>query len=112
MAEENAGAAPGPGSGDDPRLLALRAEVEKIITEAQVGARRAQRRAKLWHAVYLSLGFPAAVLAGISGAATPGRTWRPAPASPSRTTPMKARNDCTPPSSPCTNCAPWCRRAR
>lgn len=69
MAEEHAGAAPGPGSGGDPRLLALRAEVEKIITEAQVGARRAQRRAKLWHAVYLSLGFPAAVLAGISGAA-------------------------------------------
>lgn len=53
----------------DARLLALRAEVEKLIAEAQVGARRAQRRAKLWHAAYLSLGFPAAVLAGISGAA-------------------------------------------
>ncbi|MBO3675715.1 hypothetical protein [Streptomyces sp. NEAU-YJ-81] len=57
------------GAADDPRLLALRAEVEKLITEAQIGARRAQRRAKLWHATYLSLGFPAAVLAGISGAA-------------------------------------------
>lgn len=69
MAEGNTGAAPTTGSGGDLRLLALRAEVEKIITEAHIGARRAQRRAKLWHAVYLSLGFPAAVLAGISGAA-------------------------------------------
>jgi hypothetical protein len=57
------------GAAGDARLLALRAEVEKIVTEAQIGARRAQRRAKLWHAAYLSLGFPAAVLAGISGAA-------------------------------------------
>ncbi|MFB6977619.1 hypothetical protein [Streptomyces scopuliridis] len=57
------------GAVGDARLLALRAEVEKLITEAQIGARRAQRRAKLWHAAYLSLGFPAAVLAGISGAA-------------------------------------------
>ncbi|WP_351233268.1 hypothetical protein [Streptomyces sp. NPDC002133] len=57
------------GAANDARLLALRAEVEKLITEAQIGARRAQRRAKLWHATYLSLGFPAAVLAGISGAA-------------------------------------------
>lgn len=69
VTDGNAGAAPGASSGGDPQLLALRAEVEKIITEAQIGARRAQRRAKLWHAVYLSLGFPAAVLAGISGAA-------------------------------------------
>ncbi|MFE6286218.1 hypothetical protein [Streptomyces sp. NPDC057877] len=57
------------GSPGDARTLALRAEVERLITEAQIGARRAQRRAKLWHAAYLSLGFPAAVLAGISGAA-------------------------------------------
>ncbi|MGW2508973.1 hypothetical protein ACWC0A_06020 [Streptomyces scopuliridis] len=63
----SAGAAQGAAGG--ARLLALRAEVEKLITEAQIGARRAQRRAKLWHATYLSLGFPAAVLAGISGAA-------------------------------------------
>lgn len=69
MAEGDTGAVPGGGSGGDPRQLALRAEVEKIIAEAHIGARRAQRRAKLWHAVYLSLGFPAAVLAGISGAA-------------------------------------------
>ncbi|MFE4535296.1 hypothetical protein ACFRKB_09480 [Streptomyces scopuliridis] len=57
------------GAAGDARLLALRAEVEKLIAEARIGARRAQRRAKLWHAAYLSLGFPAAVLAGISGAA-------------------------------------------
>ncbi|MET7294864.1 hypothetical protein ABZS79_22495 [Streptomyces griseoloalbus] len=58
-----------PGDVGDARLLALRAEVDKLIAEAHIGARRAQRRAKLWHATYLSLGFPAAVLAGISGAA-------------------------------------------
>ncbi|MGW6787672.1 hypothetical protein [Streptomyces chartreusis] len=69
MAEGNVGTAARSNPDDDLRMIALRAEVEKIIAEAQIGARRAQRRAKLWHAVYLSLGFPAAVLAGISGAA-------------------------------------------
>ncbi|MEU3792442.1 hypothetical protein AB0F07_21985 [Streptomyces fructofermentans] len=69
VVDGSAAAAAGTGGGDGPQLFALRVEVEKIITEAQIGARRAQRRAKLWHAVYLSLGFPAAVLAGISGAA-------------------------------------------
>ncbi|MFI9586373.1 hypothetical protein ACIHCQ_32090 [Streptomyces sp. NPDC052236] len=66
---ESASAGAVQGAAGDARLLALRAEVEKIVTEAQIGARRAQRRAKLWHPAYLSLGFPAAVLAGISGAA-------------------------------------------
>ncbi|MFB7247397.1 hypothetical protein ACFCYX_33625 [Streptomyces populi] len=69
MAEGNAGAGSGADEGGGPQLLALRTEVEKIVAEARIGARRAQRRAKLWHAVYLGLGFPAAVLAGISGAA-------------------------------------------
>lgn len=57
------------GAVDDARLLALRAEAEKLITETRIGARRTQRRAKLWHAARLSPGFPTAVLAGISGAA-------------------------------------------
>ncbi|MFE1290214.1 hypothetical protein [Streptomyces sp. NPDC058751] len=69
MARSDAGDRAGAGAGEGSQLLALRAEVEKIISEAHIGARRAQRRAKLWHAVYLSLGFPAAVLAGVSGAA-------------------------------------------
>ncbi len=66
---DSASAGAVPGGAGDARLVALRAEVEKVIGEARVGARRAQRRAKLWHAAYLSLGFPAAVLAGVSGAA-------------------------------------------
>ncbi|MFD6275446.1 hypothetical protein ACFWFI_07715 [Streptomyces sp. NPDC060209] len=53
----------------DAHIRHLRAEVEKIVGEASIGARRAQRRSKLWNATYLFLGFPAAVLAGISGAA-------------------------------------------
>jgi hypothetical protein len=47
----------------------LAAEVEKIAAEARIGARRAQRRGKLWNATHLILGFPAAVLAAVSGAA-------------------------------------------
>ncbi|MBL3669699.1 hypothetical protein JL475_27690 [Streptomyces sp. M2CJ-2] len=66
---ESTSAGAAQGAVGDARLLALRAEVEKLITEARIGARRAQRRAKLWHAACLSLGFPAAVLAGVSGAA-------------------------------------------
>ncbi|MER5790533.1 hypothetical protein [Streptomyces sp. NPDC001980] len=69
MVEGNAGPASDGGTGEGPRLLALRAQVEKIITEARTGARRARWRAKLWHAVYIGLGLPAAVLAGVSGAA-------------------------------------------
>ncbi len=64
--------APAPDPAPDPtaeRLRHLRAEVEKIVDEAHIGARRAQRRSKLWNATFLCLGFPAAVLAGISGAA-------------------------------------------
>ncbi|MDT0317581.1 hypothetical protein [Streptomyces millisiae] len=61
--------APLPGPGESAQLRHLRSEVEKLIEEARIGARRAQRRAKLWNATYLVLGFPAAVLAGVSGAA-------------------------------------------
>jgi hypothetical protein len=58
-----------PGEGDGTRMRHLRGEVERIIEEARIGARRAKRRGKLWNATFLTLGFPAAVLAGISGAA-------------------------------------------
>ncbi|MFF1421395.1 hypothetical protein [Streptomyces sp. NPDC058280] len=47
----------------------LAGEVEKIAVEAGIGARRAQRRGKFWNATHLALGFPAAVLAAVSGAA-------------------------------------------
>lgn len=55
-------------SAEELRVLNLRQEVERIIDEARTGARRAQRRSKLWNATHLTVGFPAAVLAGISGA--------------------------------------------
>ncbi|MGW1377092.1 hypothetical protein ACWD6P_22890 [Streptomyces sp. NPDC002446] len=55
--------------GDLTQMRHLAAEVEKIATEARVGAQRAQRRGKLWNATHLVLGFPAAVLAAVSGAA-------------------------------------------
>ncbi|MFF0446631.1 hypothetical protein ACFYT4_09495 [Streptomyces sp. NPDC004609] len=58
-----------PGDHADARLLHLRTEVGLVVEEARIGARRAQRRSKLWNATYICLGFPAAVLAGISGAA-------------------------------------------
>ncbi|MFD7206187.1 hypothetical protein [Streptomyces sp. NPDC059893] len=59
---------PQPHGGDSAQLRHLRGEVEAIITEAKRGARRAHRRSKLWNATFLALGFPAAVLAGLSGA--------------------------------------------
>ncbi|MFE6777515.1 hypothetical protein [Streptomyces sp. NPDC057702] len=57
-----------PADTTEARRRHLCGEVEKIVSEASVGARRAQRRGKLWNATFL-LGFPAAVLAGIAGAA-------------------------------------------
>jgi hypothetical protein len=47
----------------------LTGEVERIAVEAGIGARRARRRGKAWNATHLFLGFPAAVLAAVSGAA-------------------------------------------
>ncbi|MEU3958634.1 hypothetical protein AB0F42_02140 [Streptomyces buecherae] len=58
-----------PADNTEARRRHLCGEVEQILTEAHIGARRAQRRSKLWNATFLFLGFPAAVLAGISGAA-------------------------------------------
>jgi hypothetical protein len=58
-----------PDSTGNGQVRHLIAEVEKIREEARIGARRAQRRSKLWNLTYLVLGFPAAVLAGVSGAA-------------------------------------------
>ncbi|NBE56974.1 hypothetical protein, partial [Streptomyces boluensis] len=73
--EDRAGDGDGEVDGDsgggqaDGRMRHLSQEVEGIAAEARIGARRAQRRGKLWNATYICLGFPAAVLAGISGAA-------------------------------------------
>ncbi|MFD9883096.1 hypothetical protein ACFWZT_16760 [Streptomyces alboflavus] len=62
------GSADGGGPSGE-RMRHLAEEVRQIAAEARIGARRAQRRSKLWNATYICLGFPAAVLAGISGAA-------------------------------------------
>ncbi|WP_198533703.1 hypothetical protein [Streptomyces odonnellii] len=56
-------------SRDVSQMRHLTGEVERIAAEAGIGARRAQRRGKLWNATHLLLGFPAAVLAAVSGAA-------------------------------------------
>ncbi|MFB6992048.1 MULTISPECIES: hypothetical protein [unclassified Streptomyces] len=55
--------------GEMTQMRRLADEVGKIADEARTGAGRAQRRGKLWNATHLVLGFPAAVLAAISGAA-------------------------------------------
>jgi hypothetical protein len=58
-----------PHGNASAQLRHMTAEVEKVLEEARIGARRAKRRGKLWNATYLLLGLPAAVLAGVSGAA-------------------------------------------
>jgi hypothetical protein len=67
MSDANIRATGDPGS-EDLQLLHLRKEVERLIAEAAAGARRAARRSRMWNGVFLTLGFPAAVLAGVSGA--------------------------------------------
>ena len=62
------GSADGGGPSGE-RMGHLAEEVRQIAAEARIGARRAQRRSKLWNATCICLGFPAAVLVGISGAA-------------------------------------------
>ncbi|MER7345835.1 hypothetical protein ABT390_10550 [Streptomyces aurantiacus] len=61
--------AAGDAGHPEGRMRHLAEEVRQIAAESRIGARRAQRRSKLWNATYICLGFPAAVLAGISGAA-------------------------------------------
>lgn len=46
----------------------VRAEVERVLVEAERRERSAHRRVRLWGVMDIALGFPAAVLAGISGA--------------------------------------------
>ncbi|MFD4501636.1 hypothetical protein [Streptomyces sp. NPDC058457] len=47
----------------------LRAEAERLLEEARRELRSADRRVGFWTVVDIGLGFPAAVLAGVSGAA-------------------------------------------
>jgi hypothetical protein len=47
----------------------LRVEAERLLEEARREVRNADRRVGFWTIVDIGLGFPAAVLAGVSGAA-------------------------------------------
>ncbi|WP_405827195.1 hypothetical protein [Streptomyces sp. NBC_00105] len=55
----------------DPQgqVTPVRAEVERVLVEAERRERSAHQRVRLWGVMDIALGFPAAVLAGISGAA-------------------------------------------
>lgn len=47
----------------------VRAEVERVLAEAERRERAAHQRVRFWSVTDIALGFPAAVLAGLSGAA-------------------------------------------
>lgn len=51
------------------QVTPVRAEVERVLAEAERRERSAHQRVRLWGVMDIALGFPAAVLAGISGAA-------------------------------------------
>jgi hypothetical protein len=65
MATTSAGATPSP-PGPSPRP---RAEIERLRDEATRQKNLAHRRAEIWAKIDIILGFPAALLAGASGAA-------------------------------------------
>ncbi|MEU6594357.1 hypothetical protein ABZ923_35010 [Streptomyces sp. NPDC046881] len=50
------------------QVTPVRAEVERVLVEAERLERHAHRRVCFWSYIDVTLGFPAAVLAGISGA--------------------------------------------
>ncbi|MEU9376476.1 hypothetical protein AB0D94_22250 [Streptomyces sp. NPDC048255] len=51
------------------QVTPVRAEVERVLAEAARRERSAHQRVRFWGVMNIALGFPAAVLAGISGAA-------------------------------------------
>ncbi|TQK44713.1 hypothetical protein FBY35_6236 [Streptomyces sp. SLBN-118] len=55
--------------GPDEPSRRLRAEIERLRDEAARQRALAHRRAEFWNRAHIVLGFPAALLAGISGAA-------------------------------------------
>lgn len=72
-----AGGMVGPVAGDDAlhqgsshgAVSPVRAEVERVLVEAERRQRGAHLRVRFWSVTDIALGFPAAVLAGLSGAA-------------------------------------------
>ncbi|MFJ6014975.1 hypothetical protein [Streptomyces sp. NPDC092952] len=68
MSDRGEGAGEGaPGESDPGGRLS--AEAERLCDEARKGIRLADRRARLWAVIDVVLGFPAALLAAVSGAA-------------------------------------------
>ncbi|TXK40770.1 hypothetical protein [Nonomuraea sp. C10] len=55
-------------SAEDAQIAHLRQEIARLAEEAYTRAEKARKRAKKWNIIYIVLGLPAAVLAGISGA--------------------------------------------
>ncbi|MFD8953957.1 hypothetical protein ACFV0B_34465 [Streptomyces xanthophaeus] len=56
-------------AGPRPQMTPVRAEVERVLLEAEHREDSAHQRVRIWGIMDIALGFPAAVLAGISGAA-------------------------------------------
>lgn len=50
-------------------MTRVQAEIERLLDEAERRGRGANQRVQFWSVIDIALGFPAAVLAGISGAA-------------------------------------------
>lgn len=51
------------------RVTPVRTEVQRVLDEAEQRERSAHHRVRFWTVMDVALGFPAAVLAGVSGAA-------------------------------------------
>ncbi|MGW1364771.1 hypothetical protein ACWCQP_46125 [Streptomyces chartreusis] len=65
MAEDDA-----PHQGNSHgQVTAVRVEVDRVLAEAERRQRGAHLRVRFWSVIDIALGFPAAVLAGLSGAA-------------------------------------------
>ncbi|MFE9427106.1 hypothetical protein ACFYNO_29535 [Kitasatospora sp. NPDC006697] len=57
-----------PASGDSQQLARVRAELERLASEAAAKSRHARQRARFWAAADVAVGLPAVVLATLSGA--------------------------------------------
>ncbi len=57
-----------PQDSDTGQVSPLRAEAERLLVEAEWRVRRAHRYVYFWSIIDITLGFPAAVLAAMSGA--------------------------------------------
>lgn len=56
-------------AGETAQMTEMRRQVVQLVEEAARQGMQARNWARFWHATHIFLGFPAAVLAAISGAA-------------------------------------------